>query len=346
MFELVDRDKGLLSNYRSLTKMLGLAQRFEKTEPSDSIYAILGLIDQDKALAGNEAALLEVDYTKPLPDVLRDATRYALCELNNLRALDNINHQVDMLADSQTLPTWTIRPDLLRHIEEAYTLPFHEACRGLETPSLLSDVSFDKSVLLLQGIVVDQVVQTTVVCHNNIINEDEEYHQWLGSVKDMTIDHRNIAMQENVDLAIASTLTVDKAKSGKAAQPDDLRVLVEYIKSLAIRKDDIISDSVSIRPHVDKGKMKAMSKTVHVACCKDRRFFVTAAGYMGLGPRWMQPEDIVVVLRGALAPFILRKKADGYWLIGPAYVRGIMYGEAVQIDREARGGSEVVFHVR
>jgi hypothetical protein len=59
----------------------------------------------------------------------------------------------------------------------------------------------------------------------------------------------------------------------------------------------------------------------------------------------MQPEDIVVVLRGGLSPFILRKKVDGYQLIGQAYVHGIMYGEAVELDR-SRGGSEVVFHVR
>jgi hypothetical protein len=59
----------------------------------------------------------------------------------------------------------------------------------------------------------------------------------------------------------------------------------------------------------------------------------------------MQPEDVVVVLRGGFSPFILRKKADSYWLIGEAYMHGMMYGEAVQMDR-SRGGSEVVFHVR
>ena len=346
MFELLDRDNGHSFDHRPLYRMLDLAQRFEKTEAVDSVYAILGLIDQDKPLEADEAALLEVNYMKSLPDVLRDATRYALCEDNHLQALRDIIHHVEMLADSQTFPTWAARADVQHLPQDAHWLPNHyRAYEGLEEPSLLSDVSFDKNVLLLQGIVVDQVVQTTVVCHRDILLEAEGYHQWLGSVKDMVIDHRNIAMQEDIDLAIASTLVVGETKSREAAQPNDLEVLAEYIKSLAIREDGIVSGGVSIRPHVEKEKMEAMLRTVHVHWCKDRRFFVTAAGYMGLGPRCMQPEDIVVVLRGGLSPFVLRKKADGYWLIGEAYVQGIMHGEAVQMHK-SHGGSEVVFHVR
>ena len=75
MSDLVDRDNGRFSEHRFLSAMLSMAQRFEKTEASDSVYAILGLIDQDKTLGGDEAALLEVNHMKSLPDVLRDATR-------------------------------------------------------------------------------------------------------------------------------------------------------------------------------------------------------------------------------------------------------------------------------
>lgn len=259
--------------------------------------------------------------------------------------MQRLSHRVDMLADSQTPPTWTFRADLLQRRYDAYAIgqDFHTD-KGLEAPSMLSDTSFNENVLLLQGIVVDHVVQTTIVCHSYIINDDERYHHWLGSIKDMTIQHPHIAMQENVDLAIASILVVGRARSGIAAQPDDLKVFMEYIESLAIR-DGIVSDGVSIRSHVNKEKMRAALGSVDTYWCKDRRFFVTAAGYMGLGPRCMEPEDIVVVLRGGGCPFILRKKLDGYQLIGQAYVHDIMHGEAVELDKR-RGGSEMVFHVR
>ncbi|CAN9411705.1 unnamed protein product [Alternaria alternata] len=335
-----------ISWFRPLSTMLELARRFEKTEARDGAYAILGIIDRDNALGDDGVALLKVDYTKSIPDVLRDATRYALCEDSHANVLCNINHQVDVLEEFQTFSTWTVRADLVRQPGDAAVLPdrFH-ACKGLEASSLLSDVSFDKTVLLLQGIAVDQVVQTTIVCHQRIWDDYEGLHQWLGSIKDMTIHDPNIAMQEKVDLAIASTVVIGKTRSGTEAQPDDLQVLVEYIKGLAIREDGIISDGVSVRPTVDHKKIVAVLKTVDVWMCKDRRFFITAAGFMGLGPRCMKPEDIVVVVRGSDLPFILRKKVDGYWLIGPAYVHGMMYGEAVQMHR-SRGESEVVFHVR
>ncbi|KAF7672699.1 hypothetical protein GT037_009200 [Alternaria burnsii] len=346
MFDHLDRDNGRFANYRHMAAMLDTAQRFEKTEDRDGIYAILGLIDQDKALEGHEAALLEVDYTKPIPDVLRDATRYALSERNDLEVLTRLAHDVDMLADFQTFPTWTVRADVQDRSRNAFYLPYvYNSSEGLEAPSLLSDTSFGKNVLLLQGIVVDQVVQTTIICDYSTWWDDEKYFQWLVSIKHMTTGHNDIAMLDNVDLAIADTLAAGQTRSRKKAQPDDLKVLVGYIESLTIREDGIVSDGVSIKSHVDKKEMRAALESVYTYWCQGRRLFVTAAGRTGLGPRCMQPEDIVVVLRGGLSPFILRKKVDGYQLIGQAYVHGIMYGEAVELDR-SRGKSEVVFHVR
>lgn len=67
---------------------------------------------------------------------------------------------------------------------------------------------------------------------------------------------------------------------------------------------------------------------------------------MGIGPRSMQPNDIVVVLRGGNTPFILRKGIDEqYHLVGEAYVHGILKGEAVRLAK-ARGEEEIVFPLR
>jgi hypothetical protein len=42
-------------------------------------------------------------------------------------------------------------------------------------------------------------------------------------------------------------------------------------------------------------------------------------------------QDYVCVLRGAMVPFILRKRGDGYWgFVGEAYVHGIMDGGFVK----------------
>jgi hypothetical protein len=325
--------------------MLETCRQFEKTEPKDSIYAILGLIEQGRHLEGGRAALLEVNYTKSLTDILRDATRYALCETDDLKAFREISHSVDVLADSQTFPTWASRADLLYPAKSFNRLPtFFRACEGLETPCSLDDVSSGENVLLLEGLVIDSVLQTTVTCAKPIWKGYEAYHQWLISARNIAMHHYDKAMQDGPHLAIAFTLVAGKANSGKKAQPKDLQVLMEYIKALATCDDGVNSDGLGIKPRVDKERMDELYATSLLACC-DRRFFTTTAGRVGIGPRCMQPEDIVVILRGGRTPFILRKKSDGYWLLGDAYVHGVMHGEAVQMERD-RGGSEVVFPVR
>lgn len=55
---------------------------------------------------------------------------------------------------------------------------------------------------------------------------------------------------------------------------------------------------------------------------------------LGLAPALTQKDDIVCVILGTKAPFILRPCGDDtYKIVGEAYVRGIMFGEALSDDR-------------
>ena len=59
-----------------------------------------------------------------------------------------------------------------------------------------------------------------------------------------------------------------------------------------------------------------------------RRPFISAEGYVGLGPAGLQAGDVICVFLGAKLPYILRQSEIGTWtLVGEAYVHGIMYGE-------------------
>ena len=343
MFEILYPDLRFASKREYLAGMFVTIQKFEKTEPKDSIYAILGLLDKDTSLESSQAALLKVDYAKTLSNVLRDATRYSLCQKGDLYALKLINHRFDVLDDCQLFPTWAIRADLQREAWDASYLPnYFNASGGLEAPSLLDDISLGEEVVLLQGIVVDGVYQTTA---SWIKDTYEEFHEWLIFVKGIVLRHCNVASPEELYLATAFTLVGGKTWDGGRAHSSDLQVLLDYLKSLALNENDSASDGVRVRRGFDLKETKSMYNASRVDFCMGRRFFVTGAGRVGIGPRCMQPEDIVVVLRGSKWPFILRKKGDGYWLLGAAYVHGIMDGEAVQIHK-AQGGSEEVFHVR
>jgi len=343
MLEILYPTRRFASRRRYLANMFMTIRRFEKTEPKDSIFAILGLLDKDTSLESSQAALLEVSYAKTLSSVLRDATRYSLCQKGDLYALKLINHRFDVLDDCQLFPTWAIRADLQREAWDASYLPnYFNASGGLEAPSLLDDISLGEEVVLLQGIVVDGVYQTTA---SWIKDTYEEFHEWLIFVKGIVLRHCNVASQEELYSATALTLVAGHIWGGGRAQSRDLQVLLDHLKSLALDENDRASDGVRVRRGFDLEETRSMYNASRVDYCMGRRFFVTGAGRLGIGPRCMQPGDVIVVLRGGSKPFILRKKSDGYWLLGEAYVHGIMDGEAVQLHK-ARGGSEEVFHVR
>ncbi len=62
-----------------------------------------------------------------------------------------------------------------------------------------------------------------------------------------------------------------------------------------------------------------------------RRPFLTSRGYVGLGPEHLSEGDVTCVLHGGTVPFILRprrvEQGGGYYVVGEAYVDGIMDGE-------------------
>jgi hypothetical protein len=78
--------------------------------------------------------------------------------------------------------------------------------------------------------------------------------------------------------------------------------------------------------------------------------FLTKNGNIGLWPSELKPDflnegDVIVVLFGGPWPFILRQDGSDYRLVGPCYVSGMMYGEAVR-DREAQAVPPRTFQIK
>ncbi|KAK8022394.1 hypothetical protein PG993_013161 [Apiospora rasikravindrae] len=72
-----------------------------------------------------------------------------------------------------------------------------------------------------------------------------------------------------------------------------------------------------------------------------RKPFVTGQGYIGLGSKAMQEDDIVCVVFGCMVPFIFRKSSDSrYRLVGECYVHGIMKGEIPEAWEAGRMAEE------
>lgn len=70
-------------------------------------------------------------------------------------------------------------------------------------------------------------------------------------------------------------------------------------------------------------------------------FFLSDEGYMGTAPLDAGLGDIVCVLLGSDTPMVLRRHGDHFTLVGPCYVCGLMYGQAVKEAREGKREFEV-----
>jgi hypothetical protein len=75
------------------------------------------------------------------------------------------------------------------------------------------------------------------------------------------------------------------------------------------------------------------------AATNQRRFFTTSSGLIGLTSPGTMEGDVVCLLRGATAPFILRQglSSEGgvnVWeLVAEAYVHGLMHGEGLREEK-------------
>jgi hypothetical protein len=320
-----------------------LSQRFEKMESRDSVFAILGLVERDKLATVADPSLLRVDYTKTLPDVLRDATRYALCQAEGLEVLSLAEPCSDQTENVRDFPSWAARIDLRRGIRDLCLLPrFYHASSGLDPQPLLADTTYGAEVLLVEGIVVAQVTQANPIFPDGLLTF-ADLHSGLRIAKATAVRHCSPAFREysiQDCTSLASAITAATASGLTRAQPEDMNMLSSYLAHLDINEDD----PVSILPH-DIEKLRHINQSVDLHKAVGRQVFVTSESSIGLGPISMQANDIVVVLRGGVLPFILRKVSRFYQLIGPAYVHDIMDGEAVETSK-AKNEPEILFPLR
>lgn len=65
-----------------------------------------------------------------------------------------------------------------------------------------------------------------------------------------------------------------------------------------------------------------------------RSAFRTRDGWIGLGPDSTKGGDLIAILSGGDAPFVLRPCHDHYHVVGNCYVEGVMYGEVARASME------------
>lgn len=136
---------------------------------------------------------------------------------------------------------------------------------------------------------------------------------------------------QTMDESLMRCLTagITKHPTGHVPDKEELeRSFALLITFLHLKKED-----QTIYHHLNKTQLRDLLTAMNSACY-GRKIFSTSNGLVGLGDRLTQPGDNICVFRTCKMPLVLRKEPSEkvYKLLGPAYVDGIMYGEALEME--------------
>jgi len=331
--------KGQL-NLRTLLRHFRYSQA---TDMRDKVYAMLG-ISFEVGRSGTEHGPqpLRADYTKAVEDVYREAAAYIMTYEQDLRLL--ANEYSPCSRHLMKMPTWV--PDWT--ITSKRLLPMARKTNALSS-LIKGDISTRGRSLFVNGFKYDTVTYATPI----VTPEKEaiilETLTSLVSSKDQ-YPYSNQSLTE----ALCRTLIADNANFRPALDHEEryffhlLRHRMDTI-DVPIIEEDLMTDlryqTVSHQLRNNEPYREELSRNLH-----GRSFFMTARGFMGLGPKAREAVrvgDRIYILGGGYTPFILRegsnfgfkeKSHKGSW---KGKDRNDWGAQIVQKHREKEGGKEV-----
>ncbi|KAI1200701.1 HET-domain-containing protein [Nemania serpens] len=321
------------------------------TDPRDMIYGLLGFAKDE------EKSYIRADYGKSVPETYSTVTRLLIQ-----------NGFTDVLAWAQPgvqkitdLPSWvpdyssTIYHSLCSQGQVMAVLPQFRAC-GQTKYSDVNSRPFDPHVLPVHGWRLDDVLlvgkrwfpRSRGVASPSSRDDSEtplsrrssdgQLQLFLDEVRYLvrqadSIHRRNTAVSqgcgEKPPRATADSIwrvpccdQVETVSMGLVRGDASARSYYEAtLRGLEAR----IQEPAHKYPVESQPFLRALFRWAH------RRPFLTAGGFVGLGPAEVEPGDFVAVLDGFNACYVLRDRdprgGGEHRLVGEAYVDGVMDGE-------------------
>ncbi|KAK6424844.1 hypothetical protein LTR95_016328 [Oleoguttula sp. CCFEE 5521] len=342
MFNLADREHGWY-NYDflpPLVDILNVSRGFEKSEPRDGVYAVLGIVAPSTSILP--------DYRKSVETINKETTRHLLRSENDLWALRGVSHPIDGPRGCSWACRYDLGLDAHSDPDGIHPLDFR-ACIEHEVPSLLEPESIDPNTIMLEGIQTDSVSAASTICVTSNYDEHDAMRLWLLSAAQNLVPlhaanpNSAVALTEDEMKSLACAFMAECADSGDKAADEDIMVGVEWIRAM-FGHENSRSDPDMYRAIYDVAANR-VDDHCQLNMLKNRKLFRTHTGKFGLGPKAIQLGDIVTAVRGSDLPVVLRRSKEEYQFIGFAYVHGLMYGETA-LELLAAGVREQVFVVR
>ena len=338
-----------------LEALLLTVREIKATDPRDHIYALLGLC-VDAIRSPTEPALVP-DYRRRFIDVFGMVTRYCIRQSDRLAILGcgasdlDAEHRMKALQDG--FPSWVPRWDLpttpesskavVRHVsnfEDAHHVIGERrggvlnAAQGLGVQ--LRETG-DPRTLVLKALPVGAIDW----CSDVIKWADFDLDRWdtnpFRRIWETMLDYSEYDVSAHdaafLEFARAFYLTIGTghAGTGGAARAAPMRNFWRYMACcyLDVRAGPGLKWRSRMLGVCNELRGWAGDESRVTPTVVGMRLFFTEDCQVGHGPAALEEGDRLFVVFGSDVPLILRKVADGYLLVGEAYVPSLMDGQAV-----------------
>lgn len=333
-------------------------------DPRDYVYGVIGMAAYPYGGIGHskplDVCIPPPDYSKPVEVIYQETTTGLIKEHGNLKVLFNI--QCPRLRTFNSMPSWVIdwsaSPDdwWRQHskpgdnIDSKNASTLRENQPSFPTPHAVEPLFPGEIEIMDRLLIAEGVSLGTVGYVSGILNAESllkgvsNISSKMGEMHGNTWFKRYVNGQ-SISNVIVNTLLRNQQESAATTRGFDttgerfiglqdwtpmyesfmgVLVLSNVREKFQEEYSGVMLKYVMTKAVVDlkAGLFLAASRTI-----QNNRFFSTSTGLLGLGNMDIKPGDSIVMLKGALAPLVLRRqqKDGGKWaIVGDAYVHAAM----------------------
>jgi hypothetical protein len=318
-----------------LYALLQMCIYFDATDPRDKIYGLLGLIPNESPGAPTGECAIVPDYTKSLKDVYTAAARVAVAE-GSLTVLGRAvwyrpageppTYPNDLVIGD--FPSWVPRFDW--HWDTAQGSPAaivaaSDAGASAGLPLLVTERTPSHDILRVCGMFGSEVVAVGPPFTPTLVARNEDLAMAIKSTWSLlTHLHSSTTSADLADrLLICLCAGTESDQSIKEGSPSLRESLDQFVSTYDTLEPGTDAEAYADDNHEADKCTRLLRSTIHERSV-NRCIIAAANGTIGLGPPGTRPGDAIVILFGAIVPYILQKQGNGWKLVGDAYVEGMM----------------------
>ena len=278
------------------------------------------------------------DYGQSLSYVLCNAAKLAIEELRRLDPLLYICHRTTDELEHDPLPTWVPKWHRKQNLHvDHFPLNYSkfrasQECEAVVKPSEIGSLEN----LTVDGFSLANVSNISGAFLQNDLYDGNTLLSLLDSVQRLAAGV--IAIPGQVEHTLVASLDHRMKPMSREQSMEGYRALGRHLagKSPAFPLDGRENNA-------EANAAKAYHEAL-VRWMRNRRFFVTKLGHIGIAPQVVQRGDQVTILYGSGMPIILRplRQTGSFAVVGQAYVFANMLGEAVDAHKKL-GSKEISF---